>query len=227
MTTPTRAPLDEVAFTRAREEALGASAGRLLLTTVIVTLAAVAAVTVAYEQMRASELAYEVPHANPVSHYTLRSLTDDGTVVEARFWRSTAREYAVRVRAGSRAQPMVEPYVAEPSFASAVVPFARWSYVDAQGARVNDRESRHVEVEGHGRFTWSTFEEPCAGGTMTSWRLCNDDGGCITASSASACWEGPLHLVAFHEKGGTLWAVVEREMADRTARMVAGLARAP
>jgi hypothetical protein len=226
-------PIDPQSVRSVHDAARMSAARRLAWTTAIVTTVAVVATALAYGELGVAEAYYADDEAEtrrqasqrPVSHFSLRALAADR--IEATFWRGTSREYSVVARAGRGAQPIVQRDVDVRAWDG--VARVAWSVDDSNPG--DDAFTPIIRTATHGDWVFATHDEPCGTGTITQWSLCSSSSTeasrCIHAPNASACWHGPLRLVSLHETGTgkerVLWAVVEREMSDRTARMVAGV----
>ena len=204
-----------------------AAAGRRVVATAFVVAGGLACgIYLAWRDMKAAdarvpddaEIAAQLQERQarlPVSRYELRTASDDGRRVRARLWVGTTYEYEIDVVAGERTSARAVGD-AKPGAPPAPEPFT-------------EKDGRVLPQAGS-PLVWSTFDEPCAGGgTTTSWRLCPEgrDDACIVAPAPDRCYAGALRLVALHRAGDVRWAVVERRMGDRVARMVAGAVVAP
>lgn len=206
---------------RALAERRGSSRRRILFAAGVVAVGLAMATAFAWLQLSRKDAAFLEVSAEaaqlqarqqelPVSRYELRSLSSDGRRVRVHLWIDTPHEYALDVTAGERRSVRAARAAREPSRSLTRVP-----HTERDGLVVLDDETR---------FRFSTFEEPCPGGTMTSWRLCPEGAasGCLVAPLADRCYEGDLRLVELYRVEDTLWAVVERKMGGRVARMVGG-----
>lgn len=192
------------------------------MTALIVTAVLAGATTVAWIQQSRSHASFLEVSAEaaqlqarqqerPVSRYEIYSSSSDGLKVRVHLWVDTPYEYALDVEAGSR-----EAARAAAPRDGLSDPLARVPYTRAGDV---------ISLEDGSQFRFDTFEEPCPGGEMTSWRLCpvGQAAGCIVAPVADRCYQGAVRLVALYGGQKALWAVVERTMGDRVARMVGGV----
>jgi hypothetical protein len=212
MVTPARIPNAEEGIAVVERELAIAARRRVALTSGVVAAALAALVLAAC--IAATESGPDPIGAPPrdVSRYQLTPLTADGSRVEMRLWVDTDSEYALELEAGARREVLV-------SDARRTKP----APVDMQRLSF-EREHDALVLDDGTALTFETFEEPCPGGSMISWRLCVPNGGCAMAPRADRCWTGALAPVALYRVDNTLWAVVERRMATRVARMAGGVA---